>query len=78
MNWYNTNQINQLFQQQNQLQPQNEQFNQQQFSQLVLNLDKTALINLVQRARQQGISEQEIETGLNYILNLKNQRRQLL
>lgn len=75
MNWYNTNQINQLFQQQSQPQPQNEQFNQQQFSQLVLNLDKTALINLVQRARQQGISEQEIETGLNYILNLKNQRR---
>jgi hypothetical protein len=75
MNWYNTNQINQLFQQQNQPQPQNEQFNQQQFSQLVLNLDKTALINLVQRARQQGIPEQEIETGLNYILNLKNQRR---
>ena len=73
MNWYNTNQINQLFQNQNQ--PQNEQFNQQQFSQLVLNLDKTALINLVQRARQQGISEQEIETGLNYILNLKNKRR---
>ena len=73
MNWYNTNSINQLFQPQSP--PQNEQFNQQQFSQLILNLDKTALINLVQRARQQGISEQEIETGLNYILNLKNQRR---
>lgn len=66
MNWYNTNQINQLFQQ-----PQIQQFNPVQFNQMALNLDKTALINLVQRARQQGIDEQQIEAGLNYILNLK-------
>lgn len=66
MNWYNTNQINQLFQQ-----PQPQQFNPVQFNQMALNLDKTALINLVQRARQQGIDEQQIEAGLNYILNLK-------
>lgn len=66
MNWYNTNQINQLFQQ-----PQTQQFNPVQFNQMALNLDKTALINLVQRARQQGIDEQQIEAGLNYILNLK-------
>lgn len=67
MNWYNNNQINQLFPNQNQ----NQQFNPSQFNQLALNLDKTALINLVQRARQQGISDNEIEQGLNYILNLK-------
>ena len=69
MNWYNTNQINQLFQQPQQ--PQNPQFNPNQFKQLALNLDKMALINLVQRARQQGIDEQQIEAGLNFILNLK-------
>lgn len=69
MNWYNTNQINQLFQQPQQSQIQ--QFNPNQFKQLALNLDKTALINLVQRARQQGIDEQQIEAGLNFILNLK-------
>lgn len=69
MNWYNTNQINQLFQQSQQ--PQIQQFNPVQFNQMALNLDKTALINLVQRARQQGIDEQQIEAGLNYILNLK-------
>lgn len=71
MNWYNTNQINQLFQNKS-FQPQpTQQFNPVQFNQLALGLDKMALTNLVQRARQQGIDDHSIEVGLNYILNLK-------
>jgi hypothetical protein len=34
-------------------------------------LDKQSLANLVKQARQQGISETEIEAGLNFLLKLK-------
>jgi hypothetical protein len=34
-------------------------------------LDKQTLANLVTQARQQGISEAEIEAGLNFLLKLK-------
>ena len=72
MNLFNTNPISQLFQKQTQAPPQpSQQINPIQFNQLASSLDKTALQNLVLRARQQGISEAEIEMGLNYILNLK-------
>ena len=37
----------------------------------VSKLDKQALANLVTQARQQGISESEIEAGLNFLLKLK-------
>lgn len=37
----------------------------------VQQLNKEALAQLVQQARAQGISESQIEAGLNYILNLK-------
>lgn len=41
------------------------------FHQGVQQLDKEALAQLVQRARAQGIPDAQIESGLNYILNLK-------
>ena len=70
MNLFNPNPVSQLFQKQSS--PQNfQQINPNQFNQLALSLDKTALQNLVLRARQQGISDEEIEIGLIYILNLK-------
>lgn len=68
MNLFN-NQINQLFP--NYSQPQNKSFDPVQFKQAIPNLDKQTLVSLVQRARQQGISDAEIEQGLNFILNLK-------
>lgn len=72
MNLFNTNPVSQLFQKQS-LPQSFQQINPNQFNQLALSLDKTALQNLVLRARQQGISDAEIEKGLNYILNLKKQ-----
>lgn len=42
-----------------------------QFRQLAVTLDKNSLQQLVQRARQQGVSEQDIEAGVNFILNLR-------
>ena len=41
------------------------------FTAAATRLDKQALANLVTQARQQGISEQEIEAGLNFLLKLK-------
>lgn len=55
--------------QQNSLQRQ--PIDQQQFRQLAVTLDKNSLQQLVQRARQQGVSEQDIEAGVNFILNLR-------
>lgn len=43
----------------------------QKFTQAASKLDKQTLANLVNQARQQGISEQEIEAGLNFLLKLK-------
>lgn len=41
------------------------------FQQGVQQLNKEALAQLVQQARARGISDSEIEAGLNYILKLK-------
>ena len=43
----------------------------QRFTAAVTKLDKQSLANLVIKARQQGISESEIEAGLNFLLKLK-------
>ena len=43
----------------------------QRFTAAVTKLDKQTLANLVTQARQQGISESEIEAGLNFLLKLK-------
>lgn len=50
---------------------QKQPINQQQFVQGLANLDKHALAKIVTQARQQGISEQEIENGLNFLLKLR-------
>lgn len=39
--------------------------------QMIPNLTKENLVQLVQRARMQGIPEDQIEQGLNFILSLK-------
>lgn len=44
---------------------------QQRFTMAATRLDKQSLANLVKQARQQGISEAEIEAGLNFLLKLK-------
>ena len=41
------------------------------FQQGAQKLDKDALVQLVQRARAQGIPDAQIEAGLDYILKLK-------
>ena len=43
----------------------------QRFTAAVTKLDKQTLANLVTQARQQGMSESEIEAGLNFLLKLK-------
>ena len=43
----------------------------QRFTAGAAKLDKQTLANLVTKARQQGISESEIEAGLNFLLKLK-------
>ena len=70
-NQQNPNQIRQLFPNYSQPQPQKQSFNPIQFQQMIPSLDKNMLVNLVQSARQQGISDAEIEQGLNFILNFK-------
>ena len=61
--------FNQFFQKQqnNPLQP---QIDQPQFKQLVVTLDKPSLQKLVVQARQRGMSDKDIEDGVNFILNL--------
>lgn len=51
--------------------PRRQPINPQQFTQAISKLDKQSLANLVTQARQQGISESEIEAGLNFLLKLK-------
>ena len=51
--------------------PQRQPIDPQRFTAGAANLDKQTLANLVRQARQQGISEQEIEAGLNFLLKLK-------
>lgn len=43
----------------------------QKFSAAASKLDKQTLASLVNQARQQGISEDEIEAGLNFLLKLR-------
>lgn len=50
---------------------QQQPINQQQFTQAISKLDKNALADLVQKARQQGIPESEIESGLDFLLKLR-------
>lgn len=45
--------------------------NPQQFKQMVPMLNQNILQQLVQQARSQGISDQDIQQGLNYIQSLK-------
>lgn len=51
--------------------PQKQSIDPQKFITAAAKLDKQSLANLVIQARQQGISEQEIEAGLNFLLKLK-------
>lgn len=51
--------------------PRRQPIDPQKFTAGAANLDKQALANLVRQARQQGIPEQEIEAGLNFLLKLK-------
>ena len=51
--------------------PQRQPIDPQKFSAAAAKLDKQTLANLVMKARQQGISEAEIEAGLNFLLKLK-------
>lgn len=43
----------------------------EKMKQMIPNLTKKNLVQLVQRARLQGIPEDQIEQGLNFILSLK-------
>ena len=51
--------------------PQKQPIDPNRFSHAAGKLDKQALANLVTQARQQGISEEEIEAGLNFLLKLR-------
>ena len=51
--------------------PQRQPIDPQRFTTAAAKLDKQTLANLVTKARQQGISESEIEAGLNFLLKLK-------
>lgn len=46
-------------------------FNQQQFTQIAMTLDRASLERLVQMARMQGISDADISAGLNIINSLR-------
>lgn len=61
--------FNQFFPQQAAAQ-QRQQINPEQFKQLAMTLDKQSLQKLVNQARQKGISDADIEAGVNFILNL--------
>ena len=45
--------------------------NQNQFRQYLPNIDDNMLSQLVQKARQQGMAENDIQSGLNFIEQLK-------
>ena len=47
------------------------QINPQQFTQVVQTLDQDSLSRLVQMARNQGISDADIQAGLNFISSLR-------
>ena len=46
--------------------------NHQQMKQLMPNINKNMLAQLVEQARQKGISEDDIEKGLDFLLKLNN------
>lgn len=46
------------------------QIDPQQFRQFAITLNDTALYNFAQMARQQGISEQDIQRGIQFIKSL--------
>lgn len=78
MNYYNYNNrfsgfnqsIPQIPQMPKPLQPQLPQFNAQQFTQMATSLNPNMLNILAQLARAQGISEQDINSGMEYIKKL--------
>lgn len=45
--------------------------NQNQFRQYLPNIDNNMLSQLAQKARQQGMAENDIQSGLNFIKQLK-------
>lgn len=45
--------------------------NQQQFKQFLPNIDDNILEQLAQQAKNQGMSEADIQAGINFIKNLK-------
>lgn len=47
------------------------QINPEQFMQVAQTLDQNSLSRLVQMARNQGISDADIQTGLNFINSLR-------
>lgn len=51
--------------------PQKQPIDQKKFASAISKMDKQSLANLVVQARQQGISEEEIESGLNFLLKLR-------
>ena len=50
---------------------QNPPIDPQRFYQMAPKLTKENLVQLAQQARAQGISDEQIEQGLNFLLNLK-------
>lgn len=49
----------------------NMSINQNQFRQYLPNIDDNMLSQLAQKARQQGMAENDIQSGLNFIKQLK-------
>ena len=47
------------------------QINQQQFTEMASRLPDQVLVQLVQQARAQGMSENDINAGLNFIQHLR-------
>lgn len=60
-----------MIQNRNQKPQQTIPLNQAQFKQYVSSIDDNVLQQLVQQARQQGISDNDIEAGINFIKQLK-------
>lgn len=69
MNLFNP--LNTLMNKQVNFTPKENTINLQQFRQMVPMLNQNILQQLVQQARSQGISDQDIQQGLNYIQSLK-------
>lgn len=65
------NPFNMLMNKQMNFTPKQNTINPQQFKQMVPMLNQNILQQLVQQARSQGISDQDIQQGLNYIQSLK-------